>query len=144
MERNGTVGVPRIVLEEPHHLSYPFVFEHADQIWIIPESGEAGNVGLYRAVEFPYRWTREVWLAEGIDIYDTTPLRCRDRFWSFWCLRLQKSSSWDMLGIYRTDGPTESWTPHANNAVAIDARLSRPAGAFIQHAGRTLRRASPL
>jgi hypothetical protein len=139
VERNGTVGPPRIVLEEPHHLSYPFVFEHADQIWMIPESGEARNVGLYRAVEFPYRWTREAWLAEGIEIYDTTPLRCRDGFWFFSCLRSRKSSSWDMLGLYRADGLTESWTPHADNPVVIDAGLSRPAGAFIQQAGQTLR-----
>jgi hypothetical protein len=53
VERNGTVGTPRIVLEESHHLSYPFVFEHAGQIWMIPESGEARNVSLYRAVTGP-------------------------------------------------------------------------------------------
>jgi hypothetical protein len=139
VERNGTVGAPQIVLEEPHHLSYPFVFEHADQIWMIPESGEARNVCLYRAVEFPYRWTREACLAEGIEVYDTTPLRCRDDFWFFACLRSRKSSSWDMLGLYRANGLTGSWTPHADNPVAIDARLSRPAGAFIQQAGQILR-----
>jgi hypothetical protein len=139
VEPNGTVGAPRIILEEPHHLSYPFVFEHAGQIWMIPESGEARNVSLYRAVEFPYRWTREASLAEGIEIYDTTPLRCRDGFWFFGCLRSRESSSWDMLGLYRAEGLTKSWMPHADNPVVIDARLSRPAGAFIQQAGQTLR-----
>jgi hypothetical protein len=139
VERNGAVGAPRIVLEEPHHLSYPFVFEHAGQIWMIPESGQSKNVNLYRAVEFPYRWTREACLADGIEIYDATPLRRHGGFWFFACLRSRKSSSWDMLSLYRADGLTGSWTPHADNPVAIDARLSRPAGAFIRQAGRTLR-----
>jgi hypothetical protein len=139
VERNGTVGAPRIVLEEPHHLSYPFVFEHAGQIWMIPESGAARNVSLYRAVEFPYRWVREACLAEGIEAYDVTPLPCPDGFWFFACLRSRKSSSWDMLGLYRAEGLTGSWTPHPGNPVAIDAKLSRPAGAFFRYGGRTLR-----
>lgn len=63
--RNGTVGEPSIVLQEPHHLSYPVVFEHAGQIWMIPESGEAKNVSLYRTVDFPYRWEREACLVEA-------------------------------------------------------------------------------
>jgi hypothetical protein len=138
-DRNGAVSAPRIVLEEPHHLSYPFVFEQAGQIWMIPESGEARNVCLYRAVEFPYRWTREACLVEGFEAYDTTPLFRRDGLWFFVCLRSRKSTSWDMLGLYRADGLTGSWRPHADNPVAIDARLSRPAGAFIRQDGRTLR-----
>jgi hypothetical protein len=139
VDRNGTVSAPRIVLEEQHHLSYPFVFEHAGQIWMIPESGEARNVCLYRAEEFPYRWTREACLAEGFEAYDATPLFRRDGLWFFVCLRSRKSTSWDMLGLYRADGLTGSWTPHADNPVVIDATFSRPAGAFVRQSGRMLR-----
>jgi hypothetical protein len=138
-DRNGVAGAPRIVLQEPHHLSYPFVFEQAGQIWMIPESGAAKNVSLYRAVEFPYRWTREACLIEGIEGYDTTPLRHKGGFWFFVSLRLWRSTSWDVLCLYHADSLTGCWTPHAANPVLIDATLSRPAGAFIQRGGRTLR-----
>lgn len=137
--RNGTAGAPQIVLEESHHLSYPFVFERDGQIWMIPESGAARNVSLYRAVEFPYRWTREACLIEGIEGYDTTPLHHNDSFWFFVSPRLWRSTSWDVLSLYRAESLTGSWTPHAANPVLIDARLSRPAGAFIRRGGRTLR-----
>jgi len=137
--RDGTIGSPQIVMEEPHHLSYPFVFERDGQVWMIPESGAARNVCLYRAVEFPYRWTREAYLIEDIEGYDTTPL-CHDgRFWFFVSPRLWRSSSWDLLSIYRAENLTGCWTSHAENPVLIDATLSRPAGAFIRHGGRTLR-----
>ncbi len=139
VDRSGAVGAPRIILEEPYHLSYPFVFEHAGQIWMIPEGGEAEKVCLYRAVEFPYRWTREACLAEGFEAYDATPLFHRDCLWFFVCLRSRKSTSWDMLGLYRADSLTGSWTAHARNPVVIDATLSRPAGAFIRQGGRLLR-----
>jgi hypothetical protein len=139
VERNGAVGEPRVVLQEPHHLSYPHLFEREGQVWMIPEAGESGNVDLYRAVDFPYRWTREARLAEGLEAYDVTPLVRDDGIWFFACLRLGKSTSWDILGLYRTDSLTGAWTPHAHNPVLIDATLSRPAGAFVREGGHTLR-----
>jgi hypothetical protein len=90
-------------------------------------------------VEFPYRWTREACLIEGIEGYDTTPLWHAGGFWFFVSPRLWRSTSWDVLSLYRAESLTGSWTPHAANPVLIDARLSRPAGAVIRHGGRTLR-----
>ncbi len=37
MGRDGPVGTPRPVLEEAHHLSYPFVFARDGAIWMVPE-----------------------------------------------------------------------------------------------------------
>jgi len=139
VDRNGTAGAPQIVVEEPHHLSYPFVFEQDGQVWMIPESGAARNVSLYRAVEFPYRWTREGCLIDGFEGYDTTPLRHEGGFWFFVSPRLWRSTSWDVLSLYRAESLTGSWMPCAANPVLIDATLSRPAGAVIRHGGRMLR-----
>ncbi|WP_320227023.1 glucosamine inositolphosphorylceramide transferase family protein [Mesorhizobium captivum] len=139
VDRSGIAGAPQIVLEEPHHLSYPFVFEQDGQIWMIPESGAARNVSLYRAVDFPYRWTREAYLLEGIEGYDTTPLRHKGGFWFFVSPRLWRSTSWDVLSLYRAESLTGPWTSHAANPVLLDAALSRPAGAVIQHGGCMLR-----
>ena len=136
---NGTASAPQIVLEEPHHLSYPFVFEQDGQIWMIPESGAARHVSLYRAEAFPHRWTREARLIQDIEGYDTTLLRHNGGFWFFVSPRLWGSTSWDVLNLYRAKSLTGSWTPHARNPALIDATLSRPAGAFIRRGGRTLR-----
>jgi hypothetical protein len=139
VDPDGTASAPQVVLEEPHHLSYPFVFEQNGQIWMIPESGAARSVNLYRAVEFPYRWTRHACLIDGIEGYDATPL-CRDgAIWLFVSLRAWRSTSWDILGLYHAESLAGSWTPHRANPVLIDAALSRPAGNFIQRGGRTLR-----
>ena len=139
LDKNGSAAAPQIVLEEPHHLSYPFVFARDGQIWMIPKSGAARNVSLYRAVEFPYRWTREACLIDGPQLYDTTPLHHEGAFWFFVSPRLWGSTSWDVLSLYRAESLTGSWTPHAKNPVLIDATLSRPAGAFFRRGGRTLR-----
>lgn len=137
--RNAATNAPQIVLDEPYHLSYPFVFEQDGQIWMIPESGAGRNVSLYRCVEFPHRWTREACLVEGSEFYDPTLLHHEGAFWLFVSPRSWKASSWDTLSLYRAEELTGPWTPHAKNPLLIDATLSRPAGAFFRRGGRTLR-----
>jgi hypothetical protein len=46
----------KIVLREPFHLSYPYVFEWQGSYYMIPETGAESAVRLYRAVEFPGQW----------------------------------------------------------------------------------------
>lgn len=139
MDERGVAGPPKIVIEEPHHLSYPMVFEQAGQIWMIPEAGASGKVTLYRAEEFPYRWKREADLATGVENYDVTPLPDGSGIWFFAAQRLWRSSSWDVLNIYRADSLTGDWTPHGAAPVLFDAALSRPAGNFIRRDGQILR-----
>lgn len=40
---------PIIVLQEPFHLSFPFVFEEDQHVYMIPESEESDTIRLYRA-----------------------------------------------------------------------------------------------
>jgi hypothetical protein len=134
----GVASTPFPVLEEPHHLSYPFIFTHANHVWMIPESGEARGIYLYRAEQFPYRWKRETCLIEGIEAYDATLLRHAGRFWLFVCERICNSSSWDSLSLFHADSLTGPWLP-ARNPVVVDAMMSRPAGAIIQRHGCQIR-----
>ena len=46
------------MLQEPWHLSYPFVFEADNEIWMLPEGYKSGTLTLYRAIEFPWRWEK--------------------------------------------------------------------------------------
>jgi hypothetical protein len=55
----------QIVLKEPFVLSYPYVFRWQDNYYLIPEAHAESFVRLYRAIEFPYRWTYEKDLITG-------------------------------------------------------------------------------
>ena len=37
----------KIILKEPIHLSFPFVFEYADHLYMIPETGQDGSIRIY-------------------------------------------------------------------------------------------------
>jgi hypothetical protein len=136
---DGTLATPRPIIEEPYHLSYPFVFTFDGQIWMIPESGAAGRIDLYRAEHFPYRWRREGALLSGLAGYDATLLRRNNRFWMFVTAGGWRASTWDNLCIFHADHLTGPWRPHATNPVLLDAALCRSAGNFIDRDGQTLR-----
>ena len=139
IDDDGQASTPRIVLEEPHHLSYPFVFEHDGDVWMIPESGEAKRIDLYRAERFPDRWTHEATLIDNVAAYDATLLRHDGRLWLFASLARWSSTSWDNLSLFHAADLLGPWTAYADNPVLLDARKSRPGGAFFTHNGAILR-----
>ena len=66
------LGTPRPVLERDYHLSYPFVFRHGRDVFMIPESAQNRSVDLYRASRFPDEWELEETLFAGLRAVDST------------------------------------------------------------------------
>ncbi len=132
----GRPGAFRRVLEEHFHLSYPFVLETADGIFMIPEQGQSGAVHLYEAADFPWRWHRGPRLVEGAFV-DPTLWIGEDSCW-LWLSR--GGALWsDELHLFRSarlEGPFE---PHPLNPVSRLSRRCRPAGPAFRH-GNTLYR----
>ncbi|WP_428425166.1 glucosamine inositolphosphorylceramide transferase family protein [Pararhizobium sp.] len=128
---DGTPQEPRVVLEEPHHLSYPQVFERDGAIWMLPEASSGGKLILYRAVEFPDRWVAESVLIEG-EISDATLLDHGGLLWLFATNRDGYGSTSDTLVVFYASALTGPWKPHPLNPILIDRRMARPGGAFVQ------------
>ena len=68
----GRPGPTMPVLEEPWHLSYPFLIERGGEIFMIPESSTNREIALYRAVAFPLKWERHAVLVDGVEAADAT------------------------------------------------------------------------
>ena len=124
----GRPGAQRVVLEEPFHLSYPFVFAHDDTVYMLPETAAAGCIRLYRADPFPDRWVQDHVLVEGVEGNDATLVAHGGRLWLFATLSGDGGSSWDALGLFHAPHLFGPWTPHPGNPVLIDAGAARPAG----------------
>ncbi len=136
---DGKVGAIRPVLEMPYHLSHPFVFEDGGQIWMIPELMTARGVDLFRAVDFPYTWTLERRLIDGIAGCDTVLTRVDGRIYLFLTDVHRLSTSWDNLRVFQGPSLFGSFTPVNHGADFIDSRLSRPAGPLIRRGSDLLR-----
>ncbi|WP_287249391.1 hypothetical protein [Mesorhizobium sp.] len=130
---DGNFGVPRVVLEEKHHLSYPQVFAHAGEIFMIPESAAARELVLYRAAQFPDRWVRDTVLLTDKDFNDATLLESDGRFWLLGTERFGYGSASDTMAVYSAPSLRGPWVAHALNPIAVDHSAARPGGAFIRH-----------
>ncbi|RYE40449.1 MAG: hypothetical protein EOP21_09575 [Hyphomicrobiales bacterium] len=117
---DGRFGLPRQVLVEPHHLSYPQVFELGGEVWMIPETSSAGQVVLYRAEQFPDRWVRHATLIADREISDATLLERDGRFWLFGTERHSQGNPSDTMVVFSADRLEGPWLPHPMNPVLID------------------------
>lgn len=138
-DARGPRGTPVPVLEQPFHLSYPFVFEHGGSVWMIPESSANRTVDLYRATRFPEGWVREATLLDGVEASDATPFRHGDRWWMTATVRDRGGSYSDALHLWSADALPGPWTPHPGNPVLIDLATARPAGRVVRRGGRLIR-----
>lgn len=134
------IGEPVRVLEKSYHLSYPFIFEWNNSLYMIPESGENNTVELYRCKSFPYEWEFERVLLEGNNPTDATLVEVDGRWWMF--VNIEEpgvSVNWEELHVYYSETPLGPWTPSARNPVKSDVRNSRPAGRLFERGGKLYR-----
>jgi len=134
-----SVGFFQKVLERPYHLSYPVVFQHETNVYMMPETGGNRSLELYRAISFPTEWALTKVLLSDIEVYDATFLRYQERWWIFAAIAHRGGSAQDELAIFYSDRLEGPWEPHAANPVKSDCRSARPAGHFIQNNGRLMR-----
>ncbi|MBO9420938.1 hypothetical protein J7481_15635 [Labrenzia sp. R4_2] len=139
MTKDGPVGEVSTVLEEPWHLSYPFVFERDGEFWMIPESSMNNEVVLYRAARFPGQWERHTVLLTGVEAADATIIEYEGRFWMFAVTRNGVGGYSDCLSVYYADDLLGPWHAHEQNPVLVDDRAARPAGRFFSQGGELWR-----
>jgi hypothetical protein len=124
-----------VVLREPFHLSYPFVFEHQGAIWMIPETAQDHSVRLYRAVDFPTRWRLETQLLEGQHYTDPSVFRHAGWWWMF----VSRNVCEDLL-LYYAETLTGPWHVHPRSPVAYaEPQKARCAGRPVHLHGSLIR-----
>ncbi|BBO05260.1 hypothetical protein SG09_46100 [Bradyrhizobium ottawaense] len=128
---SGPTGEVVPVLEEPWHLSYPFLIEDGGDLWMIPESSIHGDVALYKCVRFPDKWERHATLLSGLELADVTITRHNGLHYLFGAWRDGTGGYSDSLAIYYAEHLLGPWLPHASNPVLIDRASTRPAGNFV-------------
>lgn len=122
-----------VVLREPFHLSYPFVFAHGGDVFMVPETRQDASVRLYVAEAFPLRWRCLGKILTG-PYADSTIVQHEDRWWLF------AERGLDELCIFHSRALVGPWQPHpANPLWPGNRRYSRPGGRILRAGGQLLR-----
>jgi hypothetical protein len=139
LDADGTPGEHVEVLRRPYHLSYPFVFEDAGEIYMLPETRGNRTVELYRATNFPYEWVADSVLLSDVDVVDSTIEKINGRYWMFAGISDGRFSSCDELGLFFADSLRGPWTLHPKTPLISDVLRARPAGRLFYDDGRLIR-----
>jgi hypothetical protein len=122
-DATGAFRFSGIALDEPFHLSYPFVFEHGGEVYLIPETRATREVRLYAARTFPGRFELRRVLLSGGRYADTSLVRWRGRFYLF------TSSDNGTLELFHADALDGPYRPHPRSPVVSgDDCAARPGG----------------
>jgi hypothetical protein len=126
----------QIVLREPFHLSYPYVFEWEGSFYMLPEALGAGELRLYKSHDFPRDWRVCHSLLPGRHA-DPSIFRHEDGWWIFTCDTPFDHQSLRLYSAPELEGP---WEEHPESPVIEhDARIARPAGRVVALADRVIR-----
>ena len=126
----------QIVLREDFHLSYPYVFGWQGAIYMIPETLGANAVCLYRADEFPLRWSLVARLIEGQHA-DPSIVLFNDLWWLFVCSTPYQH---DTLRLFFAEELIGPWREHPRSPIINhDSGRARPAGRIKLRGKRLIR-----
>jgi hypothetical protein len=128
-------------LKLEHHLSYPFVFRHDGQLYMMPERHQADRVEVWRCVEFPLKWELHATALEGRSPADSLMHFDGASWWLFTNLTEKLfADHCAELHVFQVDGPDlKSVVPHAANPVVIGSELARNGGRIFTRDGRLFR-----
>ena len=124
---------PQIVLEEPLHLSYPFVFEAEGEVWMIPECWRSGGIPLFRSAdESLSRWVFVRELIRGERLVDSS-IFFEEGFYYLHTCSIERGRS--LLRLFTARSLAGPWREHDASPVAE----SRNGGSLYRHGGRLYR-----
>ena len=137
--KEGPTGAARTVLDLPVHLSYPFVFHWNGDTWMVPESGGAQRVSLFRARSFPDDWEHVGDLLQGFRAVDATLHEHHGRWYLFANVCEAGGGTFDELFLFHAATPLGPFLPHPGNPIVSDVRRARPAGPLFLREGKLIR-----
>jgi len=118
----------KIISDQPYHQSYPFILRDGDNIYVIPEASQSGNLYLYK-----YDRIKQMLIDKRLLICE--PLLDSTFFYfdSYWWLFATKNGkdSNRNLYLYYSESLNELFKPAIKQPIISDLNNARPGGCII-------------
>lgn len=141
-DESGSFGESAVILKKPYHLSYPFIFKHKGEYFMIPETKAERVIQLYHCSNFPEKWEFVTNLMENVAAADTTVFFHRNKWWLFTSLDILNNPEinfGELFLFYTDDLFSGHWISHPKNPVVSEIGKSRPAGGIFERDGMLIR-----
>ncbi|MCL5030778.1 MAG: hypothetical protein M1480_17345 [Bacteroidetes bacterium] len=125
----------RIIIDEPFHLSFPYIFKWENDHYLIPESHQDLSVRLYKAINFPAKWEYVSDLIKGYHFVDPQIAQYKNMWWLF-----VSTTEDDNLNIYYSENLTGPWVQHSQSPVIKNNKhIARGGGRILEYKGNLYR-----
>lgn len=124
-----------------YHLSYPFIYEINNKIFMIPETSNNNRLEVYICENFPNKWSLFSTAFDGEKIIDCNVYNDEENnTWLFLNKKKYESDGCSDLYIYLIDSlKFNKITPHRHNPVITDSKKARNAGPIFSHNNKIFR-----
>ena len=119
-----------VAINEPFHLSFPYLFEYNNALYMCPESSGNRDIRVYRCTDFPMQWQFETIVMSDVNAVDSMLFEWQGKWWMF--TNIDPAGTGEIcseLFIFSSTSPlSTSWQAHACNPVLVDASCARNGG----------------
>lgn len=126
------------IIQEKFHLSFPFIFEFNNELYMVPESSANRDVRLYKCISFPMKWEFVHTLFEDVNFADTMIIEVN----GVWALLTNRASCTgehnSNLSVYTAESPLSKNWKLINDNVYLDSHIARNGG-ILTEAGKLFR-----
>ncbi len=136
-----TWSKPKVVLDEDFHLSYPWVFQHEGQWYMMPETSAVHEVRLYRAVNNQldhFEFVKAILIHNVIgeslllDYCDSSIVNKDGKFFLFTTLNHGKGNE---LHLYYSNCLDGEYKRHPQSPLIVSDKYGRNGGSLLEHDG---------
>ena len=119
-----------VAIDEPFHMSFPFLFEYEGALFMCPETSENRDIRVYRCIDFPLKWQLERVVMTDVRAADTMLFERNGRWWML--TNLDPADTGELcseLYVFSAESPLSTeWIAHPSNPVVFDAGFARNGG----------------
>ncbi len=135
LDENLQIFSEKEILNQAHHLSYPYIFYDENQKFALVESYKVKKLTLYKISD---DGGLEIVcdLFEGVEIVDPSIVKHDGKWWIFFTKNDQGDGN---LHLAFSDNLFSGWQMHVQNPVKINLSSSRSAGEIFSHEGALFR-----
>jgi hypothetical protein len=133
LDAAGPVYLGR-VLDEPFHLSFPYLFEYGGDLYMAPESHEAKQIRLYKCKSFPLQWELHSVVMDDVAAVDSMIFPAHGQWWMLAGVLPQGDvTRFPEMHLFSAPDPVSGqWLPHPQNPLRIDPEFARNGGLLRQ------------
>lgn len=137
LEPNGNVSKIVPCLDIGKHMSYPFIFEKNENVYMMPECYQSECLTVYRAEQFPDKWVKDTVLLENVRVCDSNLMEMDGRQYLSTMKIHGNPFQYDQMYMFYSENGR--WIECENVPAVVGEEKARNGGAYFFDHGRFLR-----